>query len=49
MAMMASNGVARVVEEEAGVGSVVRSETEPRRSAAAPMTVEEEDWTWEAE
>lgn len=47
MAMMTSKGC----EEVAGVEDVsaVRSEVEPRRSAAAPTMPVEEDWTWEAE
>jgi len=47
MAMTASKGC----EDVAGVGVVreVRSEVEPRRSAAAPTMPVEEDWTCEAE
>ena len=49
MAMMASNGVCSVDDVGLDEGSVLRSDTEPRRSAAAPMTVVDEDWTCEAE
>lgn len=48
--MMASNGAvdADVFEEPERL-SCVRSEVEPRRSAAAPTTPVDEDWTCDAE
>ena len=49
MAIMASKGVCNVDDVGLDVGSVLRSDTDPRRSAAAPMTVVDEDWTWDAE
>lgn len=51
MAIIASKGPVRAVEASlAGLMERdVRSEAEPRRSAAAPTTPEEEDWTCEAE
>jgi hypothetical protein len=44
---MASNGAVDVAGLE--MLSDVRSDVEPRRSAAAPTTPVEEDWTWDAE
>jgi hypothetical protein len=47
MAMRASKGC----DDVAGLEDVsaLRSEVEPRRSAAAPTMPVEEDWTWDAE
>jgi hypothetical protein len=47
IAMMASNGAVDV--DGFLEMSEVRSEVEPRRSAAAPTMPVEEDWTWDAE
>jgi hypothetical protein len=48
MAIMASKGELEVVDGMDGE-SDVRSEAEPRRSAAAPTTPVLEDWICEAE
>jgi hypothetical protein len=45
--MMASKGAVDVLGFE--IFRDVRSDVEPRRSAAAPTTPVEEDWTWDAE
>jgi hypothetical protein len=47
--MIASNGAVDVDVLEEPRLSCVRSEVEPRRSAAAPTTPVEEDWTCDAE
>jgi hypothetical protein len=49
MAMMASKGAVEAAFLGAETESCVRSEAEPRRSAAAPTTPVDEDCTWEAE
>lgn len=50
MAMTASKGAVDADDLEVEVGSEVRSEVEPSRSAAAPtMPPVEVDWTCEAE
>jgi hypothetical protein len=48
MAIMASKGELDVLEGMDGERDV-RSEAEPKRSAAAPTTPVDEDWIWEAE
>jgi len=49
MAIIASKGELDVLDCEACPVRAVRSEAEPRRSAAAPTTPVEEDWICEAE
>jgi hypothetical protein len=48
IATIASKGEFEVLDGIEGE-SDVRSEAEPRRSAAAPTTPVDEDWIWEAE
>lgn len=49
MAMMASKGCVEVAGVAVDDVSAVRSDAEPRRSAAAPTMPVDDDWTCDAE